>query len=163
MDSKFSDIEKRLNCSAKVDSEVSVVFIDIEKNFIKKNFKTRIVDHISITYGPIEDLNIYKTYLDIKPLTIAFYGNFKDIEPVETKNIIIKELQSNLPNNDATSKIINAIKKNIIESGYKEGLNYDINFKTSEFQLAKLYIGFAYGELYYKYVFSKVKEPYPTP
>lgn len=163
LDSKFSDIGKKFNCSAVVDSEMSVVFVHIEKDFMNKKYSTAVVDHISITYGSIEDLNIYNTYPDIKPLTIAFYGSFKDNEPVKIKDIIIKELQGILTDNNNTRNIINAVRKNIIEGVYKEDLIYNINFKTPKFQFAKLYIGFANGELFYKYVFSKVKEPYPTP
>jgi hypothetical protein len=161
MNSKFYDIEKMLNCKSVIDEELGVIFTDINGNFIRKNIKTDVADYIRISYGPAENSDLYKTYLNVKPTTITFYGSLKDTELLQNKNLILKELQTILRDTDSTKTMINKIRKEIIDNVYTEEIFYDITFITSEFPLAKFYIGFAHGELFYKYVFSKVKEPYP--
>lgn len=157
----FADIEKTLGCKAKIDDEVAAVFIRIERDFANKEHKTSTKDSIDIIYGPVEDVTIYKDYSHVVPRTIAIYGDFKIDEKIKNKESIVKELKKNLPDNETANQIIEQIRKEFIAGNYKAELTLVIYFDIPKYPLSQFLIYFSLGELSYKYIFSKDKDPYP--
>lgn len=161
MNLKFSDIEKTLGCKAKVDSEVAVVFIDTKRDFIEKQYKTDVVDNIDITYGPIEDTLIYKNYLNVLPRAAILYGTIDFKESVNNKRSISRELQNILPSDQHTKQIVDKIDDIFMTGTYKEGVVLVVNFKLSDYPIAKFATGYLHNRLFYKYTFSKDRVIYP--
>lgn len=163
---KFGELEKVISSEAKVDSEVAVVFVRRVKDFVKKSKHTEDKDLIEVVYGPIEDTIIYNRYPEISPNTIYLSGSFSVQEDSIIKETIIKELKRNLPYNDTTKQIIWNIRKKTLFGKYDEDICLRIYFNMTGFQFAKFSICFfkydeKHIEIFYKYIFSLKKDPYP--
>jgi hypothetical protein len=161
-DQTFSEIEKELNSKTKIDREVSVAFIGIEKDFVSKSIKTGYKDHIDILYGPIHDPNTYERYKDIVPYSIRFYGELNPNEKPITKNSVLEELKRNLPDDDTTRKALNDIQNILLKGDSKKDSVIRIAFEMPKFPIAEFKIGFSYkGDIFYTYAFSRKNEIYP--
>lgn len=166
MKMNFGELEKVLGVKAKVDSEVAVVFVEKNKDFVKKSMRSYLKDHLEIIYGPINDTAIYRKYLEISPNTIYFSGSFSVQQDSIIKETVIQELKKNLPKNDTTKQIIWDIRKNILFGKYNKHIGVKIYFQIPELQSAKFSICFfKYDKkhlgILYKYIFPLMKEPYP--
>lgn len=167
IDMKFRDIEEKLGCETKIDSEMAVVFIRKEGDLVEKSKRTESEDYIEVVYGPIKDSIVYTQYKDILPHTIEFFGWLSIDEDSDVKGSIITELAKNLSDNDTTRQIIKHIRQKFIRGNLEDIKWIEIDFNMPKFLLAKFSIGFVSYEgkisrkLIYKYIFSIKEEPYP--
>lgn len=162
LNSSFGEVEKKLNYKTQVDTEVAIIFIDTKKDLIKKEYKTKRIDNVTISYGPIEDTLLYKTYLSIKPNAIILYGTLSIKENEKTKNIILSELQNIMPKQSQSNAVIEKISEVFIKGHYDKNAVYVIDFEIKDYPIAEFAIGYLINDqIFYKYTFSKVANIYP--
>lgn len=162
IDKPFSEIEKKLNSKTRIDREVSVAFIRIEKDFVPKTTRTEYKDSIDIVYGPIEDTNIYEKYEGVVPNSIRFYGELNVNEKPDTKNAVLEELKRNLPDSDTTKRALNDIQNAFLKGNYRGNSVIKIDFEMTKFPLAEFSIRYVdKNKILYEYTFSRKKEVYP--
>ena len=162
LNSSFGEIEKKINHKTQVDTEVAIIFIDTKKDLIKKEYKTNSIDNVTISYGPIEDTLLYKTYLSIKPNTIILYGTLSIKENEKTKNIILSELQNIMPKQEQSNAVIEKISEVFIKGHYDKNAVFIIDFEIKDYPTAEFAIGYLINDqIFYKYTFSKTANIYP--
>jgi hypothetical protein len=162
---KFSEIEKELNTKIKIDKEVSTILIRKDKNFVLK-IRDQILntakDHIDILYGPVDNLSLYDNPGSVLPRSIIFYGMLSMSEPAGSKQTIVKELATMLPQSNTAKEILDKINSDFIAGLYREGKTLKINFDLPGRPVAYFFITFSdKGQLVYRYVFSRDKVVYP--
>jgi hypothetical protein len=106
---------------------------------------------------------VFRSFLTVVPRSIAFRGTLKKSETHEKRDSILAALGELLEKSDLSRRVLEILRNEYVLGNSSEDSLVSVDLESTQFQFARLSMGYSQGELFYKFVFSQDKVPYPLP